>query len=332
MKWYGKVGLVVTIVLLATVSLVWAGSRSTAWLGVYTQSVDADLADAFALSVDHGAIVNEVVKDSPADEAGLREDDIIISLGSDRIRDDEDLIDLVSDQDPGDEVVLKVLRDGKEKEIKVILGKRPRSWRWHDDSRWFSSPRAPRAPKAPRVPKAYSYYFDSFDHEYPYIGVTLLEVSKRTAESLGADGFGVLIDDVEEDSPAEKGGLIPGDLIVAIDDEEVYEPSDIQDIIRSLDEGDMARVEIVRNHDRATLEVEVELDEGGTFYGGPGFLRLPDLPDIDFSFPRMKGLRFGHSLDLDYFDSEEFREEMEELEKEMARLKKELRNLKKSLE
>ena len=127
MKWYGKVGLVVTIVLLATVSPVWAGSRSTAWLGVYTQSVDSDLADAFALSVDHGAIVNEVVKDSPADEAGLREDDIIISLGSDRIRDDEDLIDLVSDQDPGDEVVLKVLRDGKEKEIKVILGKRPRS-------------------------------------------------------------------------------------------------------------------------------------------------------------------------------------------------------------
>jgi len=326
MRWFGKVGLVATIVLLATVSLVWAGSRSTAWLGVYTQSVDADLAEAFALMVDHGVIVNEVIKDSPADEAGLREDDIIISLDGDRIRDDEDLIDLVSDQDPGDEVVLIIFRDGKEKEIKVVLGKRPRSWRRHDDSRWFSSPRAPRAPKA------YSYYFDSFDHEYPYVGVTLLEVSKRTAESLGADGFGVLIDDVEEDSPAEKGGLMPGDLIVAIDGEEVYEPSDVRDIIRSLDEGDVARVEIVRNHDRVTLEVEVKLDGGGTFYGGPGFLRLSDPPDIDFSFPKMKGLRFGHNSDLDYFYSKEFHEEMEELEKEMARLKKELRSLKKSLE
>jgi len=57
------------------------------------KTVDADLAEAFDLSTGWGAIVNQVVKDSPADEAGIKEDDVIIAFDGDKVRDSEDLTD-----------------------------------------------------------------------------------------------------------------------------------------------------------------------------------------------------------------------------------------------
>ncbi len=344
MKRYNRVGLMAVVALLAAVSLVVAGSRSVAWMGVYTQAVDDDLADAFALPVDYGAIINEVVDDSPAADAGLREDDIIVSFNGIRVRDDDDLTDLVTDADPGDVVVVTVLRGDTRKDIQVELGRRPRYTRRFSDFDWFDPPKAPRLPSLPRMPNlpgmpklpglpgVYSYSFDFLDDEYAYIGVTLLDISERSAANLGADGYGVLIDDVDEDSPAEKAGLQPGDLIVTVDGEEVYEASDVQEIIRSLDEGDIARIEVVRDRDRSAIEVEVEIHENGRRYGRPDILRLPDLPDIDLNIPRMRGLRYGHSLDLDQFDSEEFQDQMKNLEKEMKRLKRELSEIKKALQ
>jgi len=96
-----------------------------------------------------------------------------------------------------------------------------------------------------------------------------------------------------------------------------------------MDEGDIARLDIIRNRDRTTVEVEIGLDEDGRYFGSPGLLRLPDLTAFDFYGPRMKGLHNGRSLDLDIFDSDEFQEEMEKLQREMKKLEKELRELQK---
>lgn len=324
------------IIVFAAAALTWAGARSNAWLGVYTQAVDADLAEAFDLKVDRGAIVNEIVEDSPADEAGLREDDIIISLDGDHVRDDDDLVDLVSDREPGDEVELTVVRDGQETEIEVTLGRRPRSQSWSNRFDFFRTPHAPRAPHAPKAPHTYSYTFHDDDFfvggARPYIGVTLIDVSRRTARALGGDGHGVLIDDVEGDSPAGTAGIEPGDLMVTIDGENVFEAADVKDIIHELDEGDVARIEVLRQGQPKTFEVTIELDDEGGYYGLPLILQLPDLPDIDLRMPRMRGLFRGHSNGHDLFDTEEFREAMEEYEEQMRHLEKEMRELKRALE
>ena len=63
------------------------------------------------MSVDYGAIVNDIVDDSPADEAGLEEDDIIIEFDGKVVRDDDDLSDLIFDSSPGDEISLTIVRD-----------------------------------------------------------------------------------------------------------------------------------------------------------------------------------------------------------------------------
>ena len=75
-------------------------------MGVYTQTVDRELADVFDLSIKYGAIVNEVVKDSPADEAGIKEDDVIVAINGSKVTDSDELTDEVHEMEPGDEIVM----------------------------------------------------------------------------------------------------------------------------------------------------------------------------------------------------------------------------------
>ena len=335
MKRYTILVLIAALMAVTAFSLALAGSRSTAWLGVYTEEVDEDMAEDFSLLVDYGAIVNDIVDDSPADEAGLEDDDIIIEFDGKVVRDDDDLSDLIFDSSPGDEISLTIVRDGKEQKINVELGRRPRSLSWHDDRSWFDVPRAPRVPKMPRLPKfptpvVPDYYYVHADDEYPYIGVSLLDVSRKTAISLGAEKGGVLIDNVEKGSPAA-AGLQAGDLIVAIDDEKVFEAEDVQEIIWDKDEGDIARITYIRNRQPSTVDVEVALDEDGRSYGRSHIIRIPNMPDIDIKALKLQFLHQGRFLDTDYFDRDEFRDAMKEYQKEMKKLKIEMEHLRRSL-
>lgn len=330
-----KSTLVIITALLAVVafSIAFAGARSSAWLGVYTQEVDKHTARTFSLSHENGAIITDVVEDSPAEKAGLKEDDVVISYDGKVVRDDDDLTDLVSDSRPGDTVSLTIIRDGKEQQVKAELGRRPRSSVWYGERGYFEAPRAPRMPKVPALPSpgVPDYYSYSFDDDHPYIGVSLLEISRKTAESLGSDRNGVLIDDVEKGSPAEKAGLQAGDLIVAIDDEKIFDAEDVSEIVADNDEGDTVRIAYLRNRQKSTVNVTVALDEDGRSYGHSGVFRMPDLPDIDITAPRLKGLHYGRSWDSDRFDSEEFQDEMKGLQDELKKLKIELQEVKKSL-
>ena len=169
-------------------------------------------------------------------------------------------------------------------------------------------------------------YFHSHD-EYPYIGVSLLEVSRKTAVNLGAEKGGVLIDNVEKGSPADEAGLQAGDLIVAIDDEKIFEAEDVQEIIRDKDEGEVARIAYIRDRKQSTADVKVALDEDRRSYRRSHVLRIPDMPDIDISVPNLQVIRDGHYLDLNDFASDEYREAMKEYKKEMKELKSELKDL-----
>ena len=145
--------LFIAVLAVAVVGFSADAKPKSAWMGVYTQTVDDDLAEAFDLKADYGAIVNEVVKGSPADEAGLQEDDIIIKFNGDRVWDSRELTDFVRDHNPGDQVTVTVLRDGAEQELSLTLDRRRAS----DVSWGLTVPRAPRAPDAPEAPHIFSF-------------------------------------------------------------------------------------------------------------------------------------------------------------------------------
>lgn len=98
------------------------GEVRRGWLGVNVQSVNADLADALGMDRAIGALVVDVLEDSPADKAGLKTGDVILSVNDTGIEDSSELPPAIGLQLPDSEVELRVVRNGKEIELPVTLG------------------------------------------------------------------------------------------------------------------------------------------------------------------------------------------------------------------
>ncbi|MEA3329044.1 MAG: Do family serine endopeptidase [Candidatus Omnitrophota bacterium] len=95
------------------------------WLGVNVQDIDQDLAEYFELGDKKGVLVAKVLKDSPAEQAGIRDKDIIRTFNGRDIKDTQQLIKIVSRTLPNKKVLVKVMRDKKELILKVKVGERP---------------------------------------------------------------------------------------------------------------------------------------------------------------------------------------------------------------
>lgn len=98
------------------------GSVTRGFLGVSLQPVDKDIADAFNLPKPEGALISEVVKDSPADKAGLKQGDIILEYNKQPVKSIQSFRNEVSLMNPGTVVTLKVNRKGQILSIPVTLG------------------------------------------------------------------------------------------------------------------------------------------------------------------------------------------------------------------
>ncbi len=323
MKNVVKISLAAAVILALAVGFSLAGPDRDAWLGVYTQTVDEDISKAFDIKTEYGAIVNEIVDDSPADKAGLKEDDIIIAFGGEKVMSDKDLLDLVRDRAPGDEVDIVVMRDNEKVVLASVLGDRKESrWSYFRDS-------------SPRISK-HKYAWTDDNREQAYIGVMLLDISDDLAAYFGADEGGVLINEVQEDSPAEKAGIRAGDVIVAVNDREVGDAGDVQKAVRRLEEGEVAKIALLRDKKQTKVDVPVEMRESSwQFYGsGPG-IQYFDADDI--RIPNMKGLPRSLSIQLDdlddlreLYDSGEYEDAMDELRGELQELRDELKEIRKT--
>ena len=158
------------------------------WLGVSVQPIVPETANYFGIKGEEGVIVYQVIPDSPADKAGLKEGDVLLSFAGSRIKNPQDLIVKVASVKVGSEVKAIVLRNGKEEELKVKVGERPSEVK-----------------KAP-AEKAASWRG--------------IEVEAITDEVMDAynlrKGEGVIITGIKPESPAAKAGLRIGDVIEAI--------------------------------------------------------------------------------------------------------------------
>ncbi len=289
-----------------------------AWLGIYMQTIDENLAEVFELDEDYGVVINEIIEDSPAEEAGLEEDDIIIAIDGRKIFDSDDLVDLLEDAEEGDKIKLKIIRDDDQKTIMVVLGEEPKtSFRRHFN--WSSYPGC----------KNIWIYTDQPNS---YIGVHLSDLSKQLGDYFGVKkGRGVLITEVEEDSPAEEAGLQAGDIIVAIDKDKVNDTEDVIELVGEAEPGEKIMVAVMREKRSEKIEVTVGERENEYSFGHfDGSFRMPDIdiqiPNIDRSF------RDHYLHNGDFFDQDELTSDLEELRNELKNLKKELKEIEKKLD
>ena len=310
---------IVVMVLLAfvagllTAAPVMAEKSEKAWLGVYLQDINRDLKEAMDLESKTGALIAGVVEDSPAEEAGIEEEDVIVEFDGEKVRGSSSLTKLVKKHSPGDEITLTLVRDGKEKSVKVVLGNSP------EESLYFSFEDEPYLDMAKKLksPGVYSFSWTSGSR----IGVKVLDLSEQLAEYFGVkDAEGVLITEVEEDMPAEKAGLKAGDVIVEADGDKVDDTQELREIISEKEEGDEVEIKVIRDRKSQTFSVEVEETAAKDFYSQAMKLKIhPDKPDVPELIWKQK---FDSELEG---EMEELREELDELKKEMQELREKLR-------
>ncbi|HSC81646.1 MAG TPA: Do family serine endopeptidase [Chitinolyticbacter sp.] len=101
------------------------GSVVRGWLGVEPQDVTAELATSFKLKEASGALVAGVVRNSPADLAGVRPGDIVLTIDNQPVGNTEALLNLIAGLKPNQQVALQLYRDGKPLTVPVTIGKRP---------------------------------------------------------------------------------------------------------------------------------------------------------------------------------------------------------------
>ncbi len=167
------------------------GSVTRAWLGVSIQQVTPDLAKTLGLAEPRGALVADVLADSPAEKAGMKQGDVIVEFDGKGIKSSTDLPRIVAATPVGKHVSLKVLRDGKETTVQATLGVL-------DEQRLASS----RPGSAPAKGK---------------LGMALQDITPEMAKSLGLkDPAGVVVSQVESGSPAEAAGIQVGDVILEV--------------------------------------------------------------------------------------------------------------------
>jgi serine protease Do len=117
------------------------GSVERGYLGIYPEDLDEKIMEEY--DVNRGAFVSEVIEDSPAQDAGLLEDDIILKFGGKEVDEVNELRYLILNARPKEKVKIEVLRDGKRKELTAVLGKAKPQYGSYQD---YMVPQTPEVP------------------------------------------------------------------------------------------------------------------------------------------------------------------------------------------
>jgi len=260
-----------------------AFSGGGAYLGVEILDVDGERASELGMSRPYGVYIDGVVDGEPAAEAGIEAGDVVVAWNGERVESVAGLRRLVSETPPGRVVDLTVLRDGAERVISVELAERTGIFSGTSGLTFLSPPRidvsrvyAPSARDARerardleerarelavRVREAQEGVAEETDRIFylsgrPRLGANTQSLGDQLAEYFGVEG-GVLVTSVYEDTPAEEGGLLAGDVIVGLGDEDIDDPNDLRRALADLESGEVS-VRIVRDGAEQTLTVELE--------------------------------------------------------------------------
>ena len=106
--------------------IVQTGGVTRGWLGVSMQDMTQELAESFGLEEPSGALIASVLKDGPADKAGIKAGDILVAIAGKALKNSSEMLNVVAALAPGETVTVTVIRNKQEKSIPIKVGVRPR--------------------------------------------------------------------------------------------------------------------------------------------------------------------------------------------------------------
>lgn len=281
------------------------------YIGVYAEDINKENMARYSMRDVRGVGITQVVKDSPAEKAGLRKDDVIVRFENDSVTSVRKLNRLVSEVAPDQTVRLGVVRGGGEQEVAVTVGKRKDSFghmgnfhfkeleKFKDFDKLKGLDRLKDLP-----PGAYGWKWEGDGKDgrvfafgnHRRIGISTTQLTKQLADYFGvADGKGVLVTSVSEDGPAAKAGIQAGDVITAIDGEKVDGAGDLARGINKKKEGDVT-LTVIRNKNQRTITVtpkEAPMTAPGAVVGQGGRtivipqVELGEIPEMNIQIPRI---------------------------------------------
>ena len=181
----------------------------TAYLGVYSEKISRNKANALGFENRYGSYVTKVVEGSPADKGGIEAFDYIYAIDGKEMTYNRDLNDLLRRHDSGDDVVISIIRKGQVKGLNIELGKR-----------------------------GYSSSFSNSSSERPFLGVS-------DACSCPEGKIGVKVN-IVNNSTAQEMGLRDGDIIEAINGYPMYDWSDISTVLAMTETEEVINIDYTR--------------------------------------------------------------------------------------
>jgi serine protease Do len=185
------------------------GKVDRGWLGVQIQGVTPEIAKSLGLPKDHGALVADVTRDSPAAKAGIKQGDVIEKFNGHDVDRPRDLSIAVAETQIGKPAEVTVFRGGKEQTVQATIGEMPANLEM-----------ASNRPQRRNEGQGSTQQESALGMQFAPLTTQL-----RRRLDLPGDAQGVVVTRVAPDSPAA-GDIQPGDIIQAIDQQPVTEPGD----------------------------------------------------------------------------------------------------------
>ncbi len=233
------------------------GDEDGGYLGVTVRDVTADDVKELKLQKEAGVFVRDVDENSPAEKAGLAAKDVITEYAGTPVISSRQFRRLILETPPDREVSLTIVRNGQAASKTVKIGER--------EAGRLGRSYSFRMPEGPRGSENFRFEMPDFQGDgrgrgmiinprRARLGINGVNLTDQMAEFLAVPGKeGVLVLEVQKDTPAEKAGLKAGDVIVSIDGKSVDSLSELSE---RLDEGTI-QLDIIRDKKKQNVQVTI---------------------------------------------------------------------------
>ena len=207
--------------------------RGVIGVEVSIDHLTTDTAKAFGLPNTNGALINKVNPNGPADKAGIEPGDVVVEFGGKPVKDSDSLVAMVVNTKPGTSVPIVVYRNNQRRALNVVIDELDL------DAEQSRTARRGGGGPAEQPPTATGF------------GMTLEQITPDIARRLDlpSNAGGAIVSDVERNSPAANGGVIPGDVVLEVNRQKVANVSQITRELQKAQLGQPVFMLVWRNGD-----------------------------------------------------------------------------------